>query len=466
MYFLVVIFHIRATSSPLSALVFMSQMVVYAIRLNVPLHMYIENIITGFPYVVLKVLLVLCGIWSLDFFRSVIPPFCVSSNIKTVHALALEYLVAFYPIFLILITYVCIKLHDNNFRPIVWLWKPFHRYFAHFRRRWDSKASIVNAFTTFLLLSFSKILFVSFTLLYTFHVQYNYGDIPKKCVLYYDTTVECNTQEYIIFAAIAVCVLAIFIISPTILLILYPTRLFRKCVTCCGFRRWHALHMFVESFQGQYKDGTNGTRDFRMASASFFILRILTLVSFYNNSSLWVSAEVQSVLLVCATCIYAVLRPYKHNFRNIADILTLALLEAMSFELFAEAYHPPTVQRAPYHAMVSVVMLGVPHMILLVYMPYLFAKKVGITECLKTRYKHLKRSVQTIRDTRQCEADVEAESVTGSLPDRMINPGEYEPLLPTTEEHTAAENTKAPDKEWDNKEPIRLTPVYTYGSIN
>ena len=99
LYFLVVIFHIRATFSPLSALVFMSQIVVYTIRLNVPLHMYIENEVTGFPYVVVQVLLVLCGIWSLDFFRSVIPPFCVSSNIKNVHALALEYLVAFIPSF-------------------------------------------------------------------------------------------------------------------------------------------------------------------------------------------------------------------------------------------------------------------------------------------------------------------------------------------------------------------------------
>ena len=196
MYFLVVIFHVRATSSPLSALVFMSQIVVYTIRLNVPFHMYIENKVTGFPYMALHVLLVLCGIWSLDFFRSVIPPFCVSSNIKTVHAFALEYLVAFYPIFLILITFVCIKLHDNNFRPVVWLWKPFHRHVVHLRRRWDSTASIINAFTAFLLLSFSKILFVSFTLLYTFHIQYNYGDIPSKCVLYYDPTVECHTQEY------------------------------------------------------------------------------------------------------------------------------------------------------------------------------------------------------------------------------------------------------------------------------
>ena len=243
LYFLVVIFHIRATSSPLSALVFMSQIIVYTFRLNVFYHMYIENEVKGFPYVALKVLLVLCGIWSLDFFRSVTPPFCVSSNIKTLHGLALEYLVAFYPIFLILITSACIKLHDSNFRPVVWLWKPFHRHFVHLRRRWDSKASTINAFTTFLLLSFSKILFISFTLLYTFLVHYNY-DIASKCVLYYNPTVECRKPEYYTFAALACCVLVAFITIPTIILILYPTRLFRKCISCCGFRRWHALDVF------------------------------------------------------------------------------------------------------------------------------------------------------------------------------------------------------------------------------
>ena len=198
MYFLVVIFHIRATSSPLSALVFMSQIVVYTVRLNVPFHMYIENEVTGFLYVALYILLLLCSIWSLDFFRFIIPPFCVSSNIKTVHALALEYLVAFYPICLILITYVCIKLHDNNFRPVVWLWKPFHRHFVYVRRRWDSTASIINAFTTFLLLSFSKILFVSFTLLCTMGVDQepNSDGVKRKHVMYYDPSVQIDTPDF------------------------------------------------------------------------------------------------------------------------------------------------------------------------------------------------------------------------------------------------------------------------------
>ena len=460
MYFLVVIFHVRATSSPLSALVFISQIIVYTIRLNVRLHMYIENTVTGFPYVAVKVLLVLCGIWSLDFFRAVVPPFCVSSTIKNVHALALEYLVAFYPIFLILLTYLFIKLHDNNFRPVVWLWKPFHKHFVHFRRRWDSKASIVNAFTTFLLLSFSKILFVSFSLLYITHVHiHNHDNIGENCVLYYDSTVECHSQEHSIFSALSICVLVIFILSPILLFILYPTRLFRRCVSCCGFRRWHALHMFVESFQGQYKDGTNGTRDFRMVSALFLLLRIMVLSSFFNFI-LWILAG-QHFVLICATCFYAVVRPYKKNLGNNVDVLILAMLEGSAILLLLAVYSPLTSTTLSYYLLVVVLILGVPHMILILYICCKLAKTLGITECLKRNSRHLKRCVLAIRLPTQA---VEAETNNGSLPDRLVNPEEYEPLLLTTEEYTAAETMVT--KDLVNKEPRSMNPPYTYDSIS
>ena len=64
--------------------------------------------------------------------------------------------------------------------------------------------------------------------------------------------------------------------------------------------------------------------------------------------------------------------------------------------------------------------------------------------------------------TVQAEAYVVAESDTGSLPDQLINPGEYEPLLPTTEEHTAAELTG--NKKPVNEEARKLIPAYTYGA--
>ena len=112
----------------------------------------------------------------------------------------------------------------------------------------------------------------------------------------------------------------------------------------------------------------------------------------------------------------------------------------------------------------STLLLLIPHMILIFYICHKLAKKIGITQCLKIMYKTLKRCMQTTRPPSEAEVDVKADSGTDSLPDRLINPGEYEPVQLTREEHSTAEPVE--DKEPVNEEPRRLTPVYTYGSIN
>ena len=301
---------------------------------------------------------------------------------------------AFYPICLILITYACIKLHDSNFRSVVWLWKPFHRHFVHFRRRRDSTASIINAFTTFLLLSFSKILFVSFTLLYTYPIHYKTisGDDTRKYVLYYDPTVESHSQDYSIFAALACFVLMTFIGIPTVFLILYPIKLFRRCVSCiCGSRRWHALHIFVQSLQGPYKDGTDGIRDFRMFCAAFLLLRIMIVASFMNRHlSAWPSSEVRCALFVIASCLYATLRPYRLNSSNNVNNFILVLIALWSLALLAATYHSAT-HIFTYSILISALLISIPHLVLIFYICYTLAKKAGIAPCcLKKPYQTLK----------------------------------------------------------------------------
>jgi len=56
---------------------------------------------------------------------------------------------------------------------------------------------------------------------------------------------------------------------------------------------------------------------------------------------------------------------------------------------------------------------------------------------------------------RQAEAEVD------SLPDRLVNPNEYEPLSHPAQEHRVAEPAEVVIEE-----QRRLIPVYTYGSIN
>ena len=247
----------------------------------------------------------------------------------------------------------------------------------------------------------------SFMLLHTIPLKYNYDNIPNnKCVLYYDSTVECHAQEYTIFSALAVCVLVIFILFPTVLLIVYPTRLFRRCVSCCGFRRWHALHMFMESFQGQYKDGTNGTHDFRMMSALFLVFRIVILFQFIIH--LYTQGTRCTTNLVCASCIHAITRPYKLNFMNNVDIVILVLLEILIFVTSSSGSPLLTTLKTTYIILGTTLLLLIPHMVLIFFIWHKLAKKTGITKCLKRMCKTLKRCMQATRSTSEAKADVEA----------------------------------------------------------
>ena len=58
-------------------------------------------------------------IWNLDFFQYFIPAFCISSDMSTLYKLALEYIVAVYPLLLTLVIYVCIEMYDRGVRVVV-----------------------------------------------------------------------------------------------------------------------------------------------------------------------------------------------------------------------------------------------------------------------------------------------------------------------------------------------------------
>ena len=99
----------------------------------------------------MKVMYSLYGVWNLDFFRLLYKPFCINYHLPVAGVLLLDYLVAFYPLVLILVTYAFIILHERGCKLVVTLWRPFHKCFARFRSQWSIKKSLVHAFSTFIL---------------------------------------------------------------------------------------------------------------------------------------------------------------------------------------------------------------------------------------------------------------------------------------------------------------------------
>ena len=153
-FFLVItMFHISVPSPLMSAFVLVCQLGTAPVQMR----MLTDNIRSNsqFIQVFAHSLSSLYGVRNLDFLRLVYSPFSFNPSISTLQILALDYAVAAaaYPLFLIVATYFIVELHDNDFRIVVWLWKPFRYCFACYRRQWDIRISLVNSFATFFLLS-------------------------------------------------------------------------------------------------------------------------------------------------------------------------------------------------------------------------------------------------------------------------------------------------------------------------
>ena len=182
-YIFIVVFNINITSLRLHGLVLFSQ----AIAMPALARIILLTFETRPDFLMaLKIAFPLYSFWNLDFFRTVIPEICM--NVSTLEALAVDYAIAVYPLFLIIITYLLIELYDHNVGCLVYMWRPFHKVFSIFRRNWDIRTSVIDSFATFFLLSYVKVLSVSSDLLIYSHVYTLDGKSSTR--LFYDPTLH------------------------------------------------------------------------------------------------------------------------------------------------------------------------------------------------------------------------------------------------------------------------------------
>ena len=266
------------------------------------------------------------GIWSLDFFRPFYSDLCLGIGILP--TLALDYVIAVYPLLLMIISYLLIVLYDRNYRVVTIMWRPFRILFSLFRRNWDIRTSVIDAYATFFLLSYMKFLNVSFDLLaptQVYHLNtYNY---THTWALYYAGDLEYFGKEHLPYGILAIAVMCVFVILPTVTLALYPFAFFQRFLNLFPFQ-WHILHMFMDSFQGCYKNGTEpGTRDCRWFSATFLALRLLffILYGFTLNSTFFPLCSVFFILLIVLLVIF---QPFKTFHRHNFEIALFAMFAA------------------------------------------------------------------------------------------------------------------------------------------
>ena len=159
------------------------------------------------------------------------------------------------------------------------LCRPLHWLLARFQQRFNIQRSLVHAFASFILLSYSQFTITSFYLLkrslLTTHDGGTLG--PNHGVVYFDGTIPYMSVSHAPYIFLSLLVLMTFVAVPPLLLLLpsfirnvsiirnrwpkyfrvIPSFSHHLCARCsCN---WPKLTLFLEAFHGCYKNGTSST---------------------------------------------------------------------------------------------------------------------------------------------------------------------------------------------------------------
>ena len=323
-YVFVTIFSINFTSPTLCGVVMMFQIVG---------NPFLQNIfLVDYQSRSLLIVSALVTFWNLDFFRAYYS-FCLYPSASEMTIYALEFPLAIFPIFLIGVTFLLVKAHDHNFRVVIWMWKALQKIVKLVRR--NVKTSLIEVFASFIYLSCSRLLLTSMYFLvpstvYTYHptAETGTGLLIKERHVMIAPSVKYFGKDHLLIALLAMVISTLFVIAPMLLLFLYPFPFFQRVLNRLGWNSL-ALRTFMDAFQGAYKNGTNGTKDYRSCSGFILLLPMMVYFTFiWTRSTLVFSFS--SVLIILYLSLHLIFEPFQcraHNY--IMTAMLTALLGAL-----------------------------------------------------------------------------------------------------------------------------------------
>ena len=421
-YMIVLIFQLNITSAPMTSFIFYSNIILITVNFNAVNLDQIPGLETIF--------VLSYGIWSLDFFRYAIPPFCISPNLEIIHVIYLQSVSTIFPFILITITWICIKLHSRDYKIVVWPWQLLNRvFFKHINVKWNSSRTIVDAFATFFLLSFSKVTLILLLPLYPLRI-YNLNNVDLSSSVtthsFTDPSVDFISKEHLPFVSVSIVIFLFTVLLPVVLLALYPIQAFRSLLfKCLPKRSIGPLNIFVEKFYSCYRDGLDGGRDMRSLASLYFFVVLLGYI-------LW---SIESVYFLIATLFggcslfIANIQPYKKKYMSVIDSLILANMALLSAALDRNFY------ASPFFQIIVGISVLIPVLGLFSFVVYKLLKKP-----LKTVFILIKPTLPRVRSQllliccnghKSDRARDEEQGSTNSdrdeiqLPDRIVHPELY-----------------------------------------
>ena len=419
MFTLLMIFRINVTQGPLFGYVLYCQTLVITKGQINTFYQLLLHELNSYGWV-LQASLFLSSFWAMDF--SLLGGYyCISESLNNINILLLNFISVLYPILLMISMYTLIELHARNFRPIVIMWKPFGRCFSKIRRNWSATDSIVHAYATLFFLSFAILNHNALHLLQSANVYNSTGKVYTN-VLVNRPSIHVYSSEYIPYFIIVLTLMFFLGVCPTALLCIYSIKMFpRKLNNCCSYRIQIVLNTFVETFQGTFKDGLNGTRNYRILPALFLIIIMVTtiLASFSDVFSMYIVGSYDIVLLVLSSFLIAFARPCKSFLTNLS--LSFHMFWSATADVILMIWIGNVNLSSLFLVKILTGMFLVPHILIISWAIYKLLRNI---RCVRECWLKTSTAGQLLRE-RVLGVQQSYESL---LPDRLENSRDYREL--------------------------------------
>ena len=318
----------------------------------------------------------------------------------------------------------------------IWMLVGLIIFLSHFLRRFANMLgnNPVSVLATLILLSYTKILRTLITALYITYLEY---PTYNRMVWLYDANIDYLSGKHIPLFIVAVLVF-LFLFLPYTLLLLFGQWL--QAISHLRLFSWvnsARLIPFMHAYHAPYK------AKHRYWPGLLLVLRFVLLLVFAFNPQQDPSVNLLAIVVGTGTLhLWAWISGgvYNNWFLDALEgsfALNLILLAAATTYID----HSQGNQLAVGYTSVSIAFatfIGI--------LGFQLANVIGVSQ-------YLERKCTTRNGETECDTD--------SLPHRVINPGEYDPVSQTTQEHTAAEPTGRNDEE-----PKRSIFAYTHSSHN
>ena len=347
-YLIVFLFRINAAAPYISLVILLAQVISTRHIADYVLSQYISK-----SNIASKFVISIYSVWNLDVLQVYMPPMCLGKHFGNLEVLAFQYLIALYPLILVLVTYALAELHARQWWCVYWLLWPIVKLFKVLRISIDPMRSIMNTFATFVLLSVTKFTIVSVNILSYADLHDVNGTVVARVSLY-KAGVVYFSAEHIPYAILAIIVLMFCNVLPLLLLFLSPMRSFQRCL-CCSFRCVHFVNTFLEVFQGHFKDRVSHHRDYRFVAGLQFLLRSSILVNYSFINFPEVMCLISIVIFVLWAVGVLMFKPYKRELHNVLEaILSTYYVFASLLLLFFYVLLLKGTPQYPYFAGITI----------------------------------------------------------------------------------------------------------------